>query len=562
MLEKQSSPFINRVHLQRLKQLCRHYAVQNRQQTDIQTLAGQLNCSERNIAKLMKTLSSIGWIHWQPGRGRGHKSELTIVTSFDTALMGVLEMHCKRGGLSEASRYAESFGCQEAFRAHLPHWLSVAQASLQAQNVLVTLVPYQLPQLHPLWAYRAVSRLYIDAMFDTLLHYEAETGRIWPHLAHHYEFRGDQLWLRLRPDVYFHHGEKLTAAHVADCLRDRITQPHPYQAMYRHIAGIDTEGTWIILTLTQGHAMMLQTLAEMHASIYLEQGNSLIPSGTGPFRLGDVSGHHWTLVKNEEYFAAKALIDQADFWSSHSSDSTVRGHIVHHGYAAHALDASVQKPLRTGCEVMEFRSGEDRLSMDEKAWVIHHARVFCELFPTEYAPVANSITGRHQDKPVRFRHQPMRRPDRAVRIFVSGRHKKRSLALIDYLQAQGAAIHTTIQEASPEADYDIAIGGYLVQDNSVFGYYQWLQCSDIFKCSLSAAQQQSLLGQIDQLLRDCPCEADLLDQLYQCEDWLIQQGMYIPLWRDSLSYDIAEAIQGADTDSMGVMSLRKLWFNG
>lgn len=58
----------------------------NGQQTDIQTLAGQLNCSECNVAKLMKTLSSIGWIHWQPGQGRGHKSELTIVTSFDTAL--------------------------------------------------------------------------------------------------------------------------------------------------------------------------------------------------------------------------------------------------------------------------------------------------------------------------------------------------------------------------------------------------------------------------------------------------------------------------------------------
>ena len=96
----------------------------------------------------------------------------------------------------------------------------------------------------------------------------------------------------------------------------------------------------------------------------------------------------------------------------------------------------------------------------------------------------------------------------------------------------------------------------------MFGYYQWLQCSDIFKCSLLVEQQQSLLGQIDRILCDCPSESDLLEQLYLCEDWLIQQGVYIPLWRDLLSYDIADTIQGADTDRMGIMSIRKLWFNG
>lgn len=69
---------------------------------------------------------------------------------------------------------------------------------------------------------------------------------------------------------------------------------------------------------------------------------------------------------------------------------------------------------------------------------------------------------------------------------------------------------------------------YLEQGNFLFDYNQWLQqYSDIFKYSLSA-QQKSQLSQIDQLLRDCPCEADLLDQLYRCEDSLAQPGVYIP----------------------------------
>ncbi|WP_282175153.1 hypothetical protein [Vibrio diabolicus] len=390
-------------------------------------------------------------------------------------------------------------------------------------------------------------------MFDMLLHYKAENGRLRPYLAHHYEFRGDQFWLRLRPDVYFHHGEKLTVTHVADCFRERITQSHPYQTMYRHIACIDVDGHWVNFPLTQGHAMMLQTLAEMYVSIYLEKDNSPLPSGTEPER---------TLVKNEKYFSANALIDKAEFWSSHSSDSNVCGHIVHYGYATHALDASVQKQLRTGSEVMEFRSSEGCLSMEEKAWVIQNTRVFCELFSTKYAPMANSITGHHQDKLIYLRHQPIRCPDQTVRIFVSGRHKKMSLALIDYLQGAGCDDPDDHSGSEHRGQLRCCDRGYLIQDNSVFGYYQWLQCSDIFKCSLLVEQQQSLLGQIDRILCDCPSEPDLLEQLYLCEDWLIQKGVYIPLWRDFLSYDIADTIQGADTDRMGIMSIRKLWFNG
>ncbi|WP_254313929.1 SgrR family transcriptional regulator [Vibrio coralliilyticus] len=253
MVENRSSSFITQVHLQRLQQLSRYYPLNSAEKTDVQTLAGQLSCSERNIAKLMKTLVNIGWISWQPGRGRGNKSEIILLESFDSALMHVLEQHCKKGNLSEAARYADYFGCEETFRKQLPNWLTQAQESLKNLNTLVTLVPYSLPTLHPLWAYRANSHLYLDAMFDTLLRYDSETGRVRPHLAHHYEFRGDELWLRLRPDVCFHNGEKLTAYHVAKCIEDRVAESHSYQILYRHILEVVAEGLWVVIKRSQKH---------------------------------------------------------------------------------------------------------------------------------------------------------------------------------------------------------------------------------------------------------------------------------------------------------------------
>jgi MarR-like DNA-binding transcriptional regulator SgrR of sgrS sRNA len=56
--------------------------------------AQPVGCSERNIAKLMKTLANIGWISWKPSRGRGNKSEINLIESFESALMSVLDLHC------------------------------------------------------------------------------------------------------------------------------------------------------------------------------------------------------------------------------------------------------------------------------------------------------------------------------------------------------------------------------------------------------------------------------------------------------------------------------------
>ena len=560
MLKKQSSPFISQVHLRRLEQLCKHYSLSLANKTDIHTLAEQLHCSERNVAKLMKTLEAIGWIKWKSGRGRGNKSELTILSSFESVLLSILESHCRKGLLSEASQYAEHFGYTDTFRAQLPNWLSEAQNHLKAKNVLITLVPYTLPELHPLWTSRASSRFYIDALFDTLLRYDQETGTIKPHLAHHYEFRDNQLWLHIRPDVYFHNGEKMTAEHVAACLRERVRQSHTYQALYRHIKEVETKNMWVVITMSHAHPIVLRILAEMHSSIYLEHESRSIPYGTGPFVLEAAESCHWSLIKNNHYFALNGFIDKAEFWTSDTAAGRVQGHIVHHGYSAISRTASVQKPLTTGCEVMEFPFHNQGLSIDEKTWIMHHSREFCHRFSTELASVANSITNHHQDKGVYLYHPTMRIPTRTLRIRLSNCSKVRSKSLVDYLHESGADIVIIGEEDTDNDLYDIELGGYVFQDDQVFSYYKWLLCSNVFKTCLSAQQQTTFIGIIDQLLIASESKHDFMNKLYRCEDWLIQQGVYIPLWRDSLSYDIDDSIQGAETDSTGIMSLKKLWF--
>lgn len=163
-----------------------------------------------------------------------------------------------------------------------------------------------------------------------------------PNLAHHFEFRGNELWLRLRPDVHFHNGEKLTSDHVVQCVLALMERPHPKRILYRHVQSVHSQGGWVVVKMTFAYPMILRILADTHASIYLEQDGSLFPIGTGPFQL-DADSHiqeaeqsaasehadgskyspcypnaHWRLVRNPDYFGGRGT-DRYDRILDHSN---------------------------------------------------------------------------------------------------------------------------------------------------------------------------------------------------------------------------------------------------
>lgn len=567
MLEKSSSPFINQIHLQRLKQLCMRYPVSEQCATDIQTLAEQLSCSDRNVTKLIKTLTSLGWLSWEPGLGRGHKSKLTINVSFETALTRELENYCFKGQLSEAARYAEQFGYYDVFRNNLPKWLHRAQEALKVQNHLAMLAPYCLPELHPLKAIRPISRPYIDGIFDTLLSYDKASDSVKPNLAHYFEFRGAELWLRLRDDVYFHNGEHLSPNHVVQCLEALVSYPHSKQLLYRHIRSVYADGRWIVLHMEFADPMILRVLADTHAAIYLESRDSQIPIGTGVFQLevdpsisgseANTSHTHWSLIKNPHYFAVNALIDKIECWTIDSTSTDIHAHITHHGYSTTIPSASVNKTLSMGCEVMEFIYKEDMLSMDEKAWLIHHAREFCNNSSNNHAPVANCVSGLHQERMVHLYHPTMTRPERDIKVWCADLNRAHYLELIERWRQQGANMTLLPYQDSDYAD--IAMGIYAAQDDYVLNYYKWFLCSDAFDDCLSPEQQKTIVSFVDRVLKNSSDLNHLIDELHLCEDWMVQQGISIPLWRTSTAYHVSETIKGADIDSMGLISFKKLW---
>lgn len=561
MKKEKSSGFISRSNLRLLKKLCDLYPRYSEHETDTNSLSEQLHCSTRNVPKIMKKMSAMGWVDWKSGRGRGNRSTLIVNVEFSAILLIVLKEYCRRGQLSEAVTLSENFNFIDSFYTYLPSWLSDASRALKSQNTLISLVPYYQPELHPLKAEFSNSKLYIEAMFDTLLKFDKYSGKNRPHLAHHYEYRGNDLWLRIQPDVYFHNGKRLTAKLVAKNILDRIQQKHVYELLYRHVKEVSYSNSWVVLEMAQKDFMILHLLSELSSSIYLKEDTREIPYGTGPFVLESTNLKSWVLTKNREYFHERGLIDRAEFWMIDKGHEVTTGHIVHNGFLPNSKEADIKFPLDNGCEVLEFNCHENGLTLDERAWVIKQARDFCENTSSPFSPIANSVAGFHQDKCFHIPNVDIKKPNRVVRIVKPKEKETKRIALLSYLRSCGLDIVEVRLEQRNLGFYDIDITGYLSQDNHLFAYYKWLLCSEGAQYSLSESKKEMLVAFVDQLLLSSVDEVDFFEQLYRCEDWLIQNCISVPLWRECSSYSVVNTIQGIKPDSTGILSLRKIWIN-
>nr|AKN39365.1 Oligopeptide ABC transporter, periplasmic oligopeptide-binding protein OppA [Vibrio genomosp. F6] len=214
-------------HLQRLKQLEKHFFRNETYDVDIVTLAEILVCSERYVSKLMAAFESFGLIHWAAGQGRGHRSKLTLLKSFEASLLTQLEQMARSGRMNQAFRLATQFGEVHLFQDHIPLWLGDAQQELKKQNTLMYLVPYMLPEWHPHLAQSARSILLIESVFDTLVRYDPIQNDIVPHIAHQFHFSDKQIRLRIRTDIMMHNGEALTPELVKKKYRDASQHASP-----------------------------------------------------------------------------------------------------------------------------------------------------------------------------------------------------------------------------------------------------------------------------------------------------------------------------------------------
>jgi peptide/nickel transport system substrate-binding protein len=187
---------------------------------------------------------------------------------------------------------------------------------------------------------------------------------------------------KLRPNVFFHDGSKMTSADVKASY-ERIVHPpegvvSARQVTYAAIGGIDTpDPDTVIFHLRWPEAAMLANFASPWNCIYSAAKLAEDPSfpkthvmGTGPFVFVEhVKGDHWTGKRFDKYFqAGKPYLD---------------------GFVAHFMaGAKVVDGLEKGAILAEFRSVTpperdqlqtamgDKVYLGETPWLINLTVVF------------------------------------------------------------------------------------------------------------------------------------------------------------------------------------------
>ncbi|HHX8674182.1 TPA: SgrR family transcriptional regulator [Vibrio alginolyticus] len=539
-------------HLQRLKQLEKHFSLNETYEVDIAALADILVCSERYVSKLMASFDSFGFIRWDSGKGRGHRSKLTLLKGFEPSLFTQLERMVCSGNINQAYRIATQFGKVRLFQDHLPHWLGEVQQELKKQNTLMYLVPYLLPEWRPFMAQSARSILLIDSIFDTLVRYHPEQQKIIPHLAHQFYYSDKQIRLRIRNDVVMHNGKLLTPRLIKSNIEMRRDTPHPYQILFRHIEHIEIDKQWIVFYMNQCDPVFLHLLADSHSAIFDHRLST--PIGCGAYQLEKLEQQCWSLVRNRRYFGLGGHIERVEFWSSDAQPEASM-HVVEQLYSESQLTLP-QQTDHSGCTVLQFHHHEKALSAQERAWIVHHSRQFTHGSPKE---LANSVINCHQDKGFHLFNHEMKAPARPVRIEVAESHITELKPLLDALSKKGVVWQVNSRGES-NATSDVSYDCYVFGDDLAYQYYEWMLCGNVFRECLPERGKQSLLTFVDMLMQESNNSQEFLNKLYRAEDWLIQNYYYCPLWWNHFTVTRADNLYGTETNNMGVMSLVNMWF--
>ncbi|MFA0483674.1 SgrR family transcriptional regulator [Vibrio sp. 10N.222.55.B11] len=546
------SQLLSTSHLQRLKQLEKHFSCNETYDVDIVTLAEILVCSERYVSKLMAAFESFGLIHWASGQGRGHRSKLTLLKSFEASLLTQLEQMARSGRMNQAFRLATQFGEVRLFQDHIPLWLGDAQQELKKQNTLMYLVPYMLPEWRPHLAQSARSILLIESVFDTLVRYDHVQNDIVPHIAHQFHFSDKQIRLRIRNDIMMHNGEALTPELVKKNIEMRLNTPHPYQILFRHVERIDIDKQWVIFSMRQSDPVLLHLLADSHSAIFDYQASK--PIGCGAYRVESLEKQYWSLVRNNHYFGFGGHIERVEFWCSDAQPQTPM-HVAELLYCE-SQPTQPQKVDRSGCTVLQFHHHANALSAQERAWLVHHSRRFT-LDSQKRA--ANSVMDCNQDKGFHLFNHDMKLPSRPVVIEVIDSHMRELQPLLDALSQKGVIWQVCLQGQSQDVAVDVSYDCYVFGDDLTFQYYEWLLCGNVLSLCLPERGKQSLLTFIDMLMQESNDSEEFLHKLYRAEDWLIQNYYYCPLWRNHFTVTRADNLYGTETNNMGVMSLVNMW---
>ncbi|ANS74586.1 hypothetical protein AWM70_08310 [Paenibacillus yonginensis] len=398
----------------------------------IEQLSEFLNCTPRNVKIILRRLEELGYIRWEAGRGRGHKSKIQFIRSRHNVIAEAFRRELGKGHIKEAidllgrpeicdRQKEELWGALNAEMGISSH------TSAAGGTDMMQMIRYRAPgSFDPAFVYTAFEAYILGQVCSTLVRYERneedpfkETS-FQPELAHLWETNEDfTRWtFYLRKGVRFHHGKTLTARDVQFTVERLEALESPGLWPFQDLDRLEVNGDYALsFIFRRPNRFMLHIVGSFPLSI-LPEGTDprerLV--GTGPFSIGSLTPDNLRLTAFDGYYGYRPLLDEVRIWFFPEMASSERHYQVS---SAGNPEELLSRPLPTGicpeyraagCKYVLFnfrKKGPQHLDgfREVLRWVYNPEVLWEELGGNRLAPASSflpwkSKTGEHGARPV------------------------------------------------------------------------------------------------------------------------------------------------------------------
>jgi MarR-like DNA-binding transcriptional regulator SgrR of sgrS sRNA len=232
----------------------------------------------------------------------------------------------------------------------------------------------------------------VKHIFDTLVVFDPKHNRFESGLAHFLDSKNDIDWtIYIRKGAFFHNGYECNSKDVLYTIQRLKNEDTLYSWLVRDIDHIGVLNKWAIrIHLSKSNPYFLHYLAAHRLSIVQENSSlrqSLLPNGTGSFKVIQNDTHILTLQANRHHFTGRPYLDKIELWKTVETAASINGvrpdvfpleKLVLHNPEPKKMKWNSASQLENGCKLLTFN-----LNMDGPQQSILFRKAMSILFQRE-----------------------------------------------------------------------------------------------------------------------------------------------------------------------------------
>ncbi|MCM3628453.1 SgrR family transcriptional regulator [Paenibacillus glycanilyticus] len=561
----------------------------------LEELSDLLYCTPRNAKLILKKLQSEQLIEWLPGVGRGHRSRIVFHTGKEPYLLEYVTHMAEQGDYKRAFDLIAQYGSGTNARIKFLEWLdnqfgykkAGAGEGQQCRDSLVFPVLKAPLTLDPADLLYAFDSHLIRQVFDRLLRFDEQMGKIVPMLAHSWNSNpaATEWTFYLRKGVRFHNGQELTSSDVQFSL-NRLHKGTANSWLLREVASIETIGPRVLrIKLNRVNRIFDRFMCSAAASILPcdfagneEENFWKQPIGTGPFRLAKWTHSRIRLDAHADYFQGRPYLDEVEVVIMPEVCSTDIDKLakVHHSLDTMRMDQTTTREewqeiekLCQGCVLLNWNlaaAGPQRSEAFRQAvrLIVHPEEMIAELGGERAIPafgfrpeaIRSHSLEPVQPEQIRSLLQNSGYGGETLRFAFHPKYKEDGAWVTDRLAKWG--IQTEVLPYDSLLLADFCISGLVFPEDEVCEIEAYAHRDSVMNNFFDAERKAWVFSRIDHALA-----AETMEErrmlLKEIEERLRQEAVVCFLHHRRLSTYLHPSVRGVSLNPLGWIDFKDVW---